>query len=440
MSSEGILREVFSSWLARSLPNLIEREYPIDLQENVIAIIGPRRAGKTYFMFQIAKKLLEKGFSKYNIVYVDFEDVRLKILRPENYGVFVKVLHEMFKERDGKIVLLLDEIQNLEDWESWVRSLHATQNYYIFLSGSSSKLSSKEISTKLRGRYISRLVMPFSFREFLNLKGFNLDYIDAPEVKGKLLQNLNEYLNFGGFPDVVKRETEEEKLELLRTYKETIFYRDVVERFKVRDVASLDTFLNIVMENFGKYLSISKVERYFRGIGLNKSKKTLSNYLKYFETAFFLFLIEKFGYKSRERVLQPRKVYPIDLGFYKLIPRFSKDYGVLMESIVAIELFKQTFQRGIEVFYWKDYSGREVDFVIKKGLEIKELIQVTYASSISDVKEREVSNIVRAGTQLNCKELLVITWDYEGILDVDGSRIKFIPLWKWLLSEKYHDK
>ncbi len=332
MGNESILREVFSSWLARDLPNLIERAYPIDLQDNVVAIIGPRRAGKTYFMFQIVKKLLEKGFSKNNIAYVDFEDLRLKTLKPEDYSMFIKVLHEMFKEKSGKIVLLLDEVQNLEEWELWIRNLHNTQNYYIFLSGSSSKLSSKEISTRLRGRYVSRLIMPFSFKEFLSFKGFRLDYIDAPEVKGRLLQNLNEYLSFGGFPDVVKRTSEEEKLELLRTYKETIFYRDVVERFKVRDIASLDVFLNLIMENFGKYLSISKIESYFKTIGIKKSKKTLANYLRFFETAFFLFLLEKFGYKTGKRVLQPRKVYPIDLGFYKLVPRFSKDYGILMES------------------------------------------------------------------------------------------------------------
>ncbi|MEM2246951.1 MAG: AAA family ATPase, partial [Thermoproteota archaeon] len=121
---ENVLREVFSSWLARELPSLIERDYSLELSDRIVTIIGPRRAGKTYFMFQIAKKLMEKGFSKQNIAFIDFEDVRLQALRPVNYSAFVKTLHEVFTRKDGKIVLLLDEVQNLRDWERWVRTLH----------------------------------------------------------------------------------------------------------------------------------------------------------------------------------------------------------------------------------------------------------------------------------------------------------------------------
>ena len=200
---EERLREVFTSWLVREFPELIERDYPIELSKNIIAIIGPRRAGKTYFLFQVAKTLMKRGFAKDNIAYIDFEDIRLRGLKPEDYSSFVKVLHEIFKEKGRKIVLLLDEVQNLENWESWIRSLHNTGNYYIFVSGSSSKLSAREIPTQLRGRYISRLILPLSFKQFLKFKGFEPKYLEVPEMKGKLLRLLNEYLTFGGFPEVV---------------------------------------------------------------------------------------------------------------------------------------------------------------------------------------------------------------------------------------------
>ncbi|MGQ9596598.1 MAG: ATP-binding protein [Thermoproteota archaeon] len=429
---EGMLREVFSSWLSREIPKLVEREYSTDLSNHVTAIIGPRRAGKTYFMFQIAKTLMEKDFSKENIAFVDLEDVRLQALKPEDYSTFVKTLHETFVEKDGKIILLLDEVQNLDSWEKWVRTLHDSQNYYIFVSGSSSKLSSKEVSTELRGRYVSKLILPLSFKEFLKFKNVEPRYLDAPEARGRLLQKLKEFMEFGGFPEVINKDYG--KIELLRTYKETIFYRDVVERFRVRDVSSLDTFVKIIMENFGKYVSISKIGNYFKSLGLRKSKKTIANYLKYLETAFFLFPVEKFGYKTRERVMQPRKIYPIDLGFYKLSPRFSIDYGVLMESLVAIELFKRSFYERTEFYYWKDYQGREVDFIIKNGLSIRQLIQVTYASNKSEVKEREVEALIKASADLSCKKLLVITWDYEDEEKTDRRTIKYIPLYKWLLG------
>lgn len=429
---ESMLREVFSSWLAREIPELVEREYPTDLSNHVSAIIGPRRAGKTYFMFQIAKKLMEKGFSRENIAFVDFEDVRLQALKPEDYSAFVKTLHETFVEKGGKIILLLDEIQNLGDWEKWVRTLHNSQKYYIFVSGSSSKLSSREVSTRLRGRYVSKLILPLSFKEFLKFKNVEPRYPEAPEVRGRLLQKLREFMEFGGFPEVVNRDYG--KIELLRTYKETIFYRDVVERFRVRDVSSLDTLVKILMESFGKYVSISKTCNYFRSLGLRKSKRTIANQLKYLETAFFLFPVEKFGYKTRERVMQPKKIYPIDLGFYRLSPRFSADYGVLMESLVAIELFKKSFYEGTEFYYWKDYQGREVDFIIKDGLSVKQLIQVTYASSKDELNRREVEALIKASTDLRCKNLLVLTWDYEDEEKKDGKKIRYVPLYKWLLG------
>lgn len=428
---ENVLREVFSSWLARELPSLIERDYSLELSDRIVTIIGPRRAGKTYFMFQIAKKLMEKGFSKQNIAFIDFEDVRLQALRPVNYSAFVKTLHEVFTRKDGKIVLLLDEVQNLRDWERWVRTLHNSQNYYIIVSGSSSKLSSKEVSTKLRGRCVSKLILPLSFKEFLKFKNVKIQHLDAPETRGELLQKLREFMDFGGFPEVVN--SKEGKVELLRTYRETIFYRDVVERFRVRDISSLDTFVRLLMENFGKYVSISKLSKYFRSLGLKKSKKTLANYLKYLEIAFFVFTVEKFGYKTRERVLQPKKVYPIDLGFYRLTPRFTTEYGRLMESLVAIELFKKSFQEEFELFYWKDYQGREVDFIIKEGLNIRQLIQVTYASDRNDVEEREIKALVKASEDLKCNDLLIITWDYQGEEAVGRKKIRFIPLYEWLL-------
>ncbi|MEN3056172.1 MAG: DUF4143 domain-containing protein, partial [Candidatus Methanosuratincola petrocarbonis] len=199
------------------------------------------------------------------------------------------------------------------------------------------------------------------------------------------------------------------------------------------DVSSLEAFSRMLGESLGKAFSISKAEKSFRSAGIKKSKRTLSEYLRYFESAFFLFTVEKMGNKARERALQPKKVYPIDPGIYGIYTRFSEDLGVLMECAVAVETFREKFSGGSEVFYWRDYAGREVDFVVRRGTRVEQLIQVTYATARDEIMGREIEALIRASEELSCKSLLVITWDCEGEEDVGGRTVRLVPLWKWLL-------
>ncbi len=437
---ENVIREVLNEWLVRELPDLIEREYKVKISDRILAIIGPRRAGKTYFMFQMIKKLLNEGYEKENIVYVDFDDIRLSNLREENYSTFLKVVHELFKERGGRIFLFLDEVQNLKKWERWIRTLHNSGKFYIIVSGSSSKLLSKEVATQLRGRYVSKIILPFSFREFLKAKGVKLEYLDAPEVRGRILRYLREYLEFGGFPEVVLEDDEGEKIRLLKVYKETIFYRDIVERHRIRDISGFETFMKVCIESFGKYLSLSKVHNYFRSIGIRKSKRTLWNYLKYLEQAFFLFTLEKFA-KVRERVAQPRKVYASDVGFFNLSEKVSKEIGIRMENVLFLELLRRTNEKPfLDIYYFKDYQGHEVDFLVKERDRVKELVNVTYANSFDEIDKREYRNLLKAYDLLkkDKPELKIITWDYEDEREISWfgrrGRIKFVPLWKYILQ------
>jgi predicted AAA+ superfamily ATPase len=426
---EPVLRQIFLEWQAKRLPELVPRDVHLGLAEEIVAVIGPRRAGKTYFMYQTAQELLDKGYTKKNIVYLDFEDYRF--LNLGDYSLLETVIYELFEEKEGRIVLLLDEVQNLEEWERWLRTLHNKQRYYIVISGSSSKLLAKEIATSLRGRYLNKIILPFSFKEFIRFKHFSLEYRELPEHRGRLLNLLREYLEFGGFPEVVKKEDAREKVDLLRTYFETIFYRDIVDRHKIRNVSLIDTFVKHAFASFGKYFSLSKTERHFKSLGMRVSKKTLATYLKYLEEAFFIFTLDKLSPKLKERVQQPKKVYGIDTGFYTLNPTFSEDIGIKMENLVAIELLKKRLYNPlVELFYWKDYAGNEVDFVLKDGTNIKQLIQVTYASTFNEIGDRELTALRKAGNELNCNDLVVLTWDYEA---VGENGIMFIPLWKWLL-------
>jgi predicted AAA+ superfamily ATPase len=232
-----MFREVLLEWKERELPkNIIKRDVKVWFNKHIVSIIGPRRAGKTYFMFQLISELLEKGFTKDDIVYVDFTDPRAKKVE---FSEFLREVNSLFNKN---AYLFLDEVQEIKDWSSFIRALHNLENYKLVISGSSSKLLSREIATQLRGRSISSIVFPFSFEEILSLK--NIDINEASKAKlGEVLRLLNEYLEFGGYPEIVITEEKERKNEIGRVYYNTIFFQDIVERFKIRNVSLMNYFV-----------------------------------------------------------------------------------------------------------------------------------------------------------------------------------------------------
>jgi len=289
-------------------------EVPLD-GDLIITIVGGRRTGKTYLIFQLIKHLL-LNLDKRNVLYVNFEHERLRYLDARDLEDLLKVYYELMLPDDKKpIFLFLDEIQNVSDWELWVRRVFDQRKFRLFLSGSSSKLLAKEIATSLRGRALSRIVTPFSFQEFLTAKGVKI---------------------------------REEKLELLLSYFPAIFYRDLVERYSIRNAKALD---------------------------------------------FFLFFVEIYSYGIKRREQYPKKVYCIDPGILNVFtPRFSDNFGRLMENLVFIDLKRRQFERQlVEVYYFKS-NDKETDFVLKEGVDVKQLIQVTYASDLEEIERREYSS------------------------------------------------
>ncbi|MFZ2455870.1 MAG: ATP-binding protein [Candidatus Altiarchaeia archaeon] len=425
---ENVFREVLLEWKARPYPDLIDREDRPSLGEEILTLAGPRRSGKTSMLYLMAHAV-DPG--KESTAYIDFEDYRLSGMKRGDLSGLVEAVHELFRERDGRIDLFFDEIQNLPSWEAFLRTLHNSGKYRIAVSGSSSRMLSRDIATALRGRYVGRTVLPFSFPEFLRLRNSGLREPATAEERGKMLSLLSEYMHFGGFPAVLKKTDEADKKDLINTYYETIFYRDVVERHRIRNTLLLEAVAKTVIAGFGSCFSVSKTEKGLRSMGLETSKKTVSQYLKYLEEAYFVHGIEKFSPKIRDRVMQPKKVYPIDTGFFNLGSRLTPDYGRLMECLCATELLRCCLRdRKTEIFYWKDYQGAEVDYVVKEGLIITQLIQACYDPRNADTRERETKALISAGEELGCKNQTIITWDHEENLE----GIKYVPLWKWLLT------
>jgi hypothetical protein len=401
--------------------SIIPRELKVPLTSKfIISIIGPRRAGKTYYFFQLLKKLK-------NPVYLNFEDSRLFGVTYSDIREILRIFIELYGKEPKN--LLLDEIQNVENWEIIVRELHDLKKYRIFLTGSSSKLLSKEIATQLRGRTLSYLLLPFSFREFLLSKGRKIEKWMSKDEEAKLRNLLKEYLEFGGFPDVV---LSRRKIKILREYFDLILFRDFIERHKIKNLEIARFLHSFVVQNFTSEISVKGLFDKAKAANLKISKDTIYDYLAKLEDTVFFFFLKRFSKKVHLRETWPKKIYLCDTGLVKVL-KFSEEIGKLMENVVFLSLLRKTnIDPLMEIFYWKNYQGEEVDFLVKKRTRIKQLIQVTYASSKGEIEKREIKALVKASKELNCKDLFIITWNYERMLKTNNKKIKCVPLWKWL--------
>ena len=403
-------------------PEIIERELKVPLNsEFVISIIGPRRAGKTYYLFQLSRQL---G----NYLYLNFEDSRLYGVKYNELRDIIRTYVEVYGKEPKH--LFLDEIQNVKNWEIVVRELHDLKKYRIFVTGSSSKLLSKEIATQLRGRTLSYLLLPFSFREYLVAKSLSFGRHASKDEMAKIKHELKEYLDYGGFPEVV---LSQEKVKILKEYSDLILFRDFIERHGIKNLEVARFLHSFIIQNFSKEISANSLFNRIKAMGVKVSKNTIYNYLSKIEDTVFFFFLKRYSKKLHLRETYPKKIYLCDTGLTKIL-RLSEDAGKLMENSVFLELLRKTNQNPlIEILYWRDYLQKEVDFIVKEGNQFTQLIQVTYELTPENEK-REVNSLLKAGKELGCKNMTILTWDQEDLIKKGGKEIVVKPLWKWILG------
>lgn len=402
---------------------IVERSAPTEKllkvlsHPNILAILGVRRCGKSIF-----SHLLLKGK---RCGYINFDDERLANLTAEDLNLVLQAFYELEKDLG---YLILDEIQNVPKWELFANRLRRTKK--VVITGSNAKLLSGELATHLTGRYVDFILHPFSFEEFLRVKGIEISQEDLYSTKkiAEIKRSLQEYMRTGGFPEVSKFG----RIIISRIY-EDIITKDILLRHRVRKERDFKDLARYLVSNFSKEVTFSKLKNLF-GI---KNVHTVKNYVDYLTTAYLVFTAERFSFKLKQRMIAPKKVYCVDTGILDVMaPRFSEDTGKLMENLVFVELLrKKSFaEKPREIFYWKDHQQREVDFVLKDGVGVKKLIQVTYASGRDEIGERETGALIKASDELKCGDLLVVTWDYENELNFENKKIRCLPLWKWLLK------
>jgi len=418
---------------------LIKRELAFPDTKKIISIIGPRRSGKTFLFFQTIQSIVEKGIEKERIVYLNFEDTKLAGVKYTEVDDILKLQWELYPKTIGKeIYIFFDEPQNIPSWEKAIRSLHDRNIGRLFITGSSAKLLSKEIATNLRGRTLSYILLPFSFKEFLSFKEFSIqnfpNFSSTEEAKLKSL--LREYLKYGGFPEVVSEAEESVKLKILKEYQDLALYRDIVERHGIKNLFIVKTLINMLFSGFSKEMSVNSIFNSIKSQGIKLSKKTLYNYVTYIEDAIAVFFVKKISASAKVKEFSIPKAYLVDTGFANLVSSFSENIGRIMENAVLLELKrKQSLSPLAEIFYWKSQYGKEVDFAVKDRNRVKELIQVSYSIEGKKTKEREVNALLSASKDIKNRNLTVITWDYEAREKHEGKTINFVSLWKWLLSD-----
>ena len=379
-----------------------------------VIITGVRRCGKSTLLKLIKDelKLKEKSY-----LYVNFNDEMLTEFSIEDFQKIIDFLNE--QEYSENCFLFIDEIQEAVGWEKWIDRIK--QKYTIFITGSNSKLLSKEISTVLTGRSVNLNLTPFSFREFLtaknvNLKNWKLDL----KVQSKIRTELKEFLEVGGFP---KRVVSEQNIVISELY-ENILYRDIISKFNKNITKSLKEISAYLLSNPSSLTGLRALSK----MAEIKNISTVKSILDSFENAFLFFFINKFDYSIKKQIQNPRKAYCIDHGFIATLGfRTSENKGKLLENLVAIE-FKR---RSKEIFYYSEKN--ECDFVIKEGTKIIQAIQVCYNLTEQN-KERELNGLLESLKKFKLKEGIILTYDQEDEFEIEKKRIIVKPVWKWLLE------
>lgn len=423
-------KEALEKYLANR-SELIDRLtiHPRDLQvnptkERIISIIGPRRTGKTYLFYGLMKRWPSKRY-----LYLNFEDIELQGMSP---GGMVELPH-LYEEIFGKApdLILLDEVQVVKDWERAVRQMFEEKRYSILVTGSSSKMLSKEIATSLRGRSITQLLLPLSFKEYLRFK----DIAQRPHWSGSdeamLRHELEAHMMLGGLPDVTL--DPQMKAKILENYRELVIYRDVIERHGIRNIPVLNSLITWIVSCFGSQFSIHKLYKTLDSQGMGISKKTLYQYFDHLQDSLFVFPVWKFTWSPKKTKQTLPKVFLANTGI--ATNQMGDERARLMENAVFLELLrKKDLEPDIGVFYWGD-TRHEVDFVVTKGPKPVTIIQVTYSLTPQN-RDREIGGLLKASAELACKDLRLITWDQEGPETYKGMRIQKVPLFKWLLGRK----
>ena len=392
---------------------IIPRQIPTNAisSQKITVITGIRRCGKSTLLRQIARK-----YDEYN--YINFEDERLLEFTYKDFNTLLEIFLELQPKAK---TFFFDEIQNISGWEKFARRLF-TEQYKLYITGSSAKLLSSEIATSLTGRNIRIELYPFSFKEYLDYNQFKLKKIFVTKERAQIAKYLEEYLTFGGFPEIIQSKDYEE----LNQIYQDIIIKDLLVRLQIRDNKDFRELAMYLLSNVSKKMSYNNIKNLLQFSNTSKVK----NYVEALTEAYLFFNINKYDSSIKKQIRNEKKIYCIDQGIINATAfKFSKEEGRIIENTVFLELKR----RKKEIYYEEDKT--ECDFLIKEGLNIVKAIQVTVSLAEEKTKQREISGLLNAMSKYDLSKGTIITKNHEETIRMEKKIIQIIPLWKFLLEE-----
>ena len=408
-----------------------DKELPIN-RKKIITIPGVRRCGKSTLMMIAINALIESGVPVQNILWIGFDDERLKRMTSDDLDEVIAAYMEMYPDVPIKDVhMFFDEIQIIEGWEYFVLRVYKNYCKNIYICGSNATMLSTELGTALRGYPLEYKTYPLSFNEYCRFKGVDTDsYLE--QDKAKVRNAFAEYNHTSAFPEVVLTVSESEKLQLLNGYFDTMLLKDVAEHYGIANLPVLRYFVKRIMANLTKPTSILSIYNDIKSQGLRISKDELYRWADYVCDVFMFIRIPKYERSLAKEQKALKKYYCIDNGLRSavLLPQ-SDDNGKLLENAVLLHL-NRNLGPADRIFYFQESA--ECDFVVQRNERVDELIQVTWDMSDDNTREREINGLLEASRATGCDKLTIITIDEESAFERNGKTIHVMPAWKWALG------
>lgn len=438
MVSKELLKEIIVYYQNTIPANLVKRDIQLPLDgKKIISLTGIRRSGKTYLLFDTINRLKQNNIAPEEIIYINFEDERINF-KQEELDLILQVCYELYPDtKPNDFWFFFDEIQNIREWEKFMRRIYDTVTKNIFITGSNSFFLSTDIATSLRGRTLTYEVFPYNFNEYLKHLDVNTNYY-LPAQKAVIINHFNNYLKNGGFPETTGNEWNK-NLDILRNYFYVMLYKDLIERYGISSTAVLKYFIEKLVVNISKPFSINKIYNELRSQGFRLDKNLLYELLIYIENIYLAFRISKFDYSLVKRSASEKKVYFIDNGMVNSLSLvFSSDYGKLLENAVFLYLrsrYGDLFSD--KIFFYKSSKNKECDFVLSDGKKIVAAIQVSYTLHDQETFKREIAGLENAVKKFNLKKGIIITAEQELEVKNTGFPVEVIPAYKFFLDNSF---
>lgn len=432
---KDVFKELIIEFHTEAIPKPIHRDIKLpELPSNVrkaFVYIGMRRSGKTWALYQRMHELMSQGVAKSQLLYINFEDDRLNLMTVNELQLVLDAYWELYPEHihQHKLYFFFDEIAEIDGWEKFIRRLIDKESMQIYVSGSSAKMLSKEISTNLRGRTMTREIFPLSCIEYLKSENIATDKNLTSKQQAVIQHHLGHYLQWGGFPETLNTSAALHR-EILQGYMDSVIYRDIIERHQVKNTVALQALLLHTLQNAANLLSINKFFNQLQSRGIRVSKDSLYTFIDYFEDAYALFSISVYTFSLNKAHLKPKKIYPIDTGLmtaYSL--KLQYDAAARLETSVFLHLRRQYNT----IHYFQTHTGREVDFLTISPAGKIALYQVSLSLTAPETRQREITALNEAMSELSIKHSIIVTMDESQTIETPHGIITVMPLSAFLL-------